>query len=121
MTIVLVLFATVAATSFDIIVARTLAVLIALESLGTALVAIAWLAAVHRESILIGGTFIAMDAGDTGLAVTLTRKSIAGSVETSNRITITTFATVSGHNVIETILTLVTIASDYVRFAATIA
>lgn len=53
MAVVFVLFAAIAASALNIVITRALAVLIALESFGAACIAVTWLAAIVRESILV--------------------------------------------------------------------
>lgn len=62
MTIVFVFLAPVTPASFNVIVARTLAVLVALESLRTAAVTIAWFATRRREAVLVRFALVTVES-----------------------------------------------------------
>lgn len=117
MAIVLVLLAAIAATTLDIVVTRTLSILVTLEALGAALIALTRLAAIRRKAKEVVGALITSFADHAGLAVALTRVLVAGGVVAAHGIAQTVLAAVARADVKITRLTLATIASNYVRFA----
>lgn len=144
MTVVFVLFAAVATTTFDIVVTRTLTVLVALESFGAACVTVAWLAAFSRETILIRSALITTKTAqtkwkkwkwmqiyswdtweyddlpsDARFAVTLTSRTFARWIEATDGIAVAALAAIARYNVEISILTFITIATDDIGFTTT--
>lgn len=121
MPIIFILLAPVTSSSFNIVIARTLPILIALESFGTARVTIARLTTIGGETILIRLAFVTLGASHSGFTEALTRVRVTRCVVASDWIAVTTFTTVTGGNIPVTILAFVTIASDDVGFTVAIA
>jgi len=117
MPVVLVLLAAIATTSFHVIIARTLTILVALESFGAALVAFAWLAALAGESVEIVLALIAPLTHYTWSAVTLARVAIAGGVVAAHRIAQAVLAAIARSDVEVARLALSAIPSNYIRLA----
>lgn len=64
MSVVLVLLAAVAATAFNIFVARTLSILVALEAFRTTSVTVALFATLRRKTVLVGLATVAAETGN---------------------------------------------------------
>lgn len=120
-TVVFVLLAAIARSSFDIVVTRALAVFVALRALRSTNVTVTRLASFGRESVLVGLALVAPQASHSGLAEALTGVGVARRVVRTDRITFAALATFAASDVPESNLALVTILSDNVLFAVTIA
>lgn len=121
MAIVFVLLAAVASSSFDIVVARTLAVLVALEALGAALVTLAGQAALVGKAVEVVGALIALLAHHSGTAVALAGVPVAGRVVAAHRIAETVLAAIARSDVEVAWLALTAILADYVGLALALA
>lgn len=120
MSIILILLATVTSLTLHVIVTRALSVLVALESFRTAWVTVTRFTTFVREAIMVGDTFVTSGSLYTRLTVTLPIETVTRWVITADRVAHTTLATIAWINVVESVFAFVTVASDYVRFAATI-
>lgn len=120
MSVEFVLFASVASSSLNIVIAWTLSQLIALWAFRAARITIALLAAVGREAILISFAFIAAQSSYSRLAEALTRVGVARGIVGANGIALAALATISARNIPESILAFVAVLSNHVRFAVAI-
>lgn len=116
--VVLVLLATIATSTLDVLPTRTLPVRSALHPHRTHTVAIAALAAFRRESVLERFAFVASQSGDAWFAVALAGVQVAGDIDRTDRIAVAGVATFAASDVVISELASVAVASVHVRLTA---
>jgi hypothetical protein len=117
----LVLLATIAMLALNVVITRTLSVLVTLEALRPARVALALFTTVIRESILIRLALVASQPGHASLAVALSRVGVTRRIETTDRVAVAVLAPIARHNVPESVFAFVALASDHIGLALAVA